>query len=75
MNDHNLTGKKEKVLADYIAQKGLQNPHLRDEIFAQLCNQTHENDNLASLERGWQLMAHVLSAFTPSSILYKYLLK
>ena len=55
MNDNNLSGKKEKVLADYIVQKGLSNPTLRDEILCQLCNQTWKNENLANNERGWQL--------------------
>ena len=75
MNDSHLSGKKEKALADYIVQKGLSNPDLRDEILCQLCNQTWKNDNAANNERGWQLLASCLSAFPPSARLYKYLLK
>ena len=75
MNDSNLCGKKEKALADYIAQKGLSNSALRDEILCQLCNQTWKNENEANNERGWQLLAHCLSSFPPGPTLYKYLLK
>jgi len=75
MNDNNLSGKREKVLADYIIQKGLSNESLRDEILCQLCNQTWKNENEANNERGWLLMAACLSCFSPSTLLYKYLLK
>ena len=75
MNDANLTGMREKVLADYIIQKGLSNQNLRDEIYCQLCNQTWLNKNDANAERGWLLMAHCLSSFPPSPVLAKYLLK
>ena len=75
MNDSNLSGKKEKALADYIIQKGLSNIALRDEILCQLCNQTWKNENVSNNERGWQLLANCLSSFPPSPTLYKYLLK
>ncbi|XP_026686841.1 unconventional myosin-XV-like [Diaphorina citri] len=75
MNDDSLTGKKEQVLGDYIAYKGLSNEKLRDEILCQLVNQTWRNDNTASCERGWLLMANCLSVFPPSAPLYKFLLK
>ena len=75
MNDNNLGGMREKVLADYIVNKGLQNEKLRDEIFCQLANQTWKNENDENRERGWLLMASCLSAFPPSKMLYKYLLK
>lgn len=75
MNDNTLSGMREKVLADYIVNKGIQNEKLRDEIFCQLANQTWKNDNEANCERGWLLMSHCLSAFAPTKLLYKYLLK
>ncbi|RWS29427.1 myosin XV-like protein, partial [Leptotrombidium deliense] len=75
MNDNNLSGQKERVLANYIVQKGLANEALRDEILCQLCNQTHKNDNDSNNERGWLLMASCLSCFHPSTLLFKYLLK
>ena len=75
MNDNSLSGMREKVMADYIAHKGIENEKLRDEIFCQLANQTWKNDNEANAERGWLFMAHCLSAFAPSKLLHKYLLK
>ncbi|GFR25205.1 unconventional myosin-XV [Trichonephila clavata] len=75
MNDNNLNGKKERILGDYIVQKGLLNETMRDEILCQLCNQTWKNDNEANNERAWILMANCLSCFSPSRHLYKYLLK
>ena len=75
MNDTSLSGLKEKILGDYIINKGIRNEKLRDEIFCQLANQTWKNDNEANCERGWLLMATCLSAFGPSRSLYKYLLK
>jgi myosin-15 len=75
MNDTSLSGLKEKILGDYIINKGIRNEKLRDEIFCQLANQTWKNDNEANCERGWLLMANCLSAFGPSRTLYKYLVK
>ena len=75
MNDTNLSGMREKIMADYIANKGIQNEKLRDEIYCQLANQTWKNENPANAERGWLLFAHCLSVFPPSRTLHKYLLK
>ena len=75
MSLFSLGGMREKILADYIANKGIQNEKLRDEILCQLANQTWKNDNEANCERGWLLMSHCLSAFAPTKLLYKYLLK
>ncbi|XP_076273553.1 unconventional myosin 10A isoform X2 [Rhynchophorus ferrugineus] len=71
-NDPQLTGPREKALADYMIYKGLNSRGLRDELLVQLCNQTWKNENS---ERVWQLMAHCLSSFQPSPPLSKYLLK
>jgi len=75
MNDTNLNGKKEIALGNYIVNKGIVNEKLRDEIYCQICNQTWKNDDEAAVARGWILMANCLSAFPPSSVLFKYLLK
>ena len=75
MNDATLTGKREKVLADYIIQRGLSHDMLRDEILVQLVNQTWRNKNDANAERGWLLMVCALSCFPPSNNLATYLLK
>ncbi|CAG9785914.1 unnamed protein product [Diatraea saccharalis] len=63
---------RQKVLADYIASRGLASRGLRDEILVQLCNQASGND---SSERVWQLMAHCLSVFQPGPPLHKYLVR
>lgn len=75
MNDNDLSGKKEKLLADYIVQKGIACVPLRDEIFCQLANQTWKNESPMAADRGWTLLVHCLSSFAPSPLLYKYLLK
>lgn len=75
MNDDSLSDRKEQVLGDYIAFKGLTNEKLRDEILCQLVNQTCRNDTPANNEKGWLLMANCLSVFPPSPALYKLLLK
>ncbi|XP_044008895.1 unconventional myosin-XV [Aphidius gifuensis] len=75
MNENNLSGKKEQALGDYIVNKGIINDKLRDEILCQLSNQTWKNENDHNKERGWLLLSNCLSAFQPSPILFKYLLK
>ncbi|XP_011310328.1 unconventional myosin-XV [Fopius arisanus] len=75
MNENNLSGKREHALGDYIVNKGIINEKLRDEILCQLANQTWKNDNDVNKERGWLLLANCLSAFQPSSTLFKYILK
>lgn len=71
-NDAQLSGPRERALADYIVHKGLNSRSLRDELLVQLVNQTWRNDNT---ERIWQMMSHCLSCFQPSPALHKYLLK
>lgn len=39
MGDPNLNGAQENLFGNYIIQKGLSNPDLRDEILAQVANQ------------------------------------
>ncbi|MBZ3882220.1 Unconventional myosin-XV [Sciurus carolinensis] len=67
--------KLEDILGNYIVQKGLMVPELRDEILAQLANQVWHNHNAHNAERGWLLLAACLSGFAPSSRLDKFLLK
>ncbi|KAG6448965.1 hypothetical protein O3G_MSEX005802 [Manduca sexta] len=61
---------RQKVLADYIASRGLSSRGLRDEILVQLCNQASAPD---ASDRVWQLMQHCLSAFQPTAPLYNFL--
>lgn len=67
-NDAQLSGPRERALADYIVHKGLNSRSLRDELFVQLVNQSWRNDNT---ERIWQMMSHCLSCFQPSPALNK----
>lgn len=39
MGDPNLNGAQENLFGNYIIQKGLSNPELRDEILVQVANQ------------------------------------
>ncbi|XP_008197063.1 unconventional myosin-XV [Tribolium castaneum] len=71
-NDGQLSGPRERALADFIVYKALNSRGLRDELLVQLCNQVWRNENS---DRIWQLMAHCLSCFQPSPPLSKYLLK
>ncbi|KAG7269450.1 hypothetical protein CRUP_032304 [Coryphaenoides rupestris] len=75
MGDPDLNGAQENMFGNFIIQRGLDNPRLRDEILAQVANQVWRNPNALNSERGWLLLAACLSAFMPSQRLAKYLLK
>ncbi|XP_069916157.1 unconventional myosin-XV [Oryctolagus cuniculus] len=75
MGDPQLRGAQEHLLGNYVVQKGLAAPALRDEILAQLANQVWRNPNAHNAERGWLLLALCLGGFAPSSRLDKSLLK
>ncbi|XP_041789609.1 unconventional myosin-XV-like [Chelmon rostratus] len=75
MGDPNLNGAQENLFGNYIIQRGLANPSLRDEILAQVANQVWRNPNILNSERGWLLLSSCLSTFLPSQRLAKYLLK
>ena len=75
MNDATLTEFREKIFLDFIINSALKHEYLRDELICQLCNQTWKNENQINVNRGWLLMINCLSVFSPSSNLFKYLLK
>ncbi|KAF7689784.1 hypothetical protein HF521_013137 [Silurus meridionalis] len=75
MGDPDLNGAQENLFGNYILQRGLATPPIRDEILAQVANQVWRNEHLRNAERGWMLMAACLSSFTPSDKMAKYLLK
>ncbi|KAM7010125.1 LOW QUALITY PROTEIN: unconventional myosin-XV [Tautogolabrus adspersus] len=75
MGDPNLNGAQENLFGNYIIQRGLANPNLRDEILAHVANQVWRNPNILNSERGWLLLSSCLSAFLPSQRLAKFLLK
>ncbi|NXA74698.1 MYO15 protein, partial [Thryothorus ludovicianus] len=75
MGDPGLGGSQETLFGNYIVQKGLSVPGLRDELLAQAANQVWRNTNVNNEERGWLLLATCLSAFPPTAAFDKYLLK
>ena len=74
IGDPAVSGPQEVAIGNYIIQKGIAYPELRDEIYSQLACQTCSSNDEGS-ERGWLLMALCLCVFLPSPVLYKYLLK
>ncbi|XP_075755876.1 unconventional myosin-XV [Pelodiscus sinensis] len=75
MGDPQLGGVQEDLFGNYIVQRGLTAPGLRDELLAQVANQVWRNTNVNNEERGWLLLAACLSGFAPSASLEKHLLK
>ncbi|KAJ8284077.1 hypothetical protein COCON_G00029270 [Conger conger] len=75
MGDPHLNGAQENMFGNYIIQKGLSSPGLRDEILSQIANQVCRNNNQVNAERGWLLISACLSAFAPSEKMDKCLLK
>ncbi|KAM9745591.1 unconventional myosin-XV isoform 1-T1 [Menidia menidia] len=75
MGDPHLNGAQENMFGNYIIQRGLSAPGLRDEILAQVVNQVWRNTNHANAERGWLLLLACVCSFAPSPKMDKYLLK
>ncbi|CAM5156263.1 unnamed protein product [Eretmochelys imbricata] len=75
IGDRNLQSWQEVLLGNYITSRGLGNPALRNEILSQVVSQVWKNPDTEQSQRGYTLMAALLSAFTPSPALEKPLLK
>ncbi|XP_061761188.1 unconventional myosin-XV [Nerophis ophidion] len=75
MGDPHLNGAQENMFGDYIIQRGLSSPGLRDEILAQVVNQVWRNVNGDNAERGWLLLLACVCCFAPSPLMDPYLLK
>uniref|UniRef100_H3C3C9 Myosin XVA n=1 Tax=Tetraodon nigroviridis TaxID=99883 RepID=H3C3C9_TETNG len=75
MGDPHLNGAQENMFGNYIIQRGLSSPGLRDEILAQVVNQVWRNVNSDNAERGWLLLLACVCSFAPSPRMDKYLLK
>uniref|UniRef100_A0A7N6C2Q6 Myosin XVAa n=1 Tax=Anabas testudineus TaxID=64144 RepID=A0A7N6C2Q6_ANATE len=75
MGDPHLNGAQENMFGNYIIQRGLISPGIRDEILAQVVNQVWRNINTDNAERGWLLLLACVCSFAPSPKMDKYLLK
>ncbi|NXT11223.1 MYO15 protein, partial [Prunella fulvescens] len=75
IGDQHLRGWQQVLLGNYIAGRGLSDAALRNEIFSQVVAQTWRNPDTEHSQRGWVLMATLLSCFGPSPALEKPLLK
>ncbi|NWV04644.1 MYO15 protein, partial [Ptilonorhynchus violaceus] len=75
IGDKSLHGWQEVLLGNYIARRGLNDAALRNEIFSQVVAQTWRNPDMEHGQRGWVLMATLLSCLGPSPALEKPLLK
>lgn len=75
MDDESISGPREFVIGNYLAQMGIFRPELREEMYCHVCNQTWGNHSDVSNEKGWLLLALFLCCFSPSARLYKHLLK
>uniref|UniRef100_UPI003AABF6A0 unconventional myosin-XV-like n=1 Tax=Centroberyx gerrardi TaxID=166262 RepID=UPI003AABF6A0 len=75
MGDPHLNGAQENLFGNYIIQRSLSSPGVRDEILAQVVNQVWRNVNPDNAERGWLLLLGCVCTFSPSHKMEKHLLK
>lgn len=75
LGDGTLSPWQEQALGLYLVRQGQRHLGLRDEIFSQLVAQLWHNPDEQQSQRGWALMAVLLSAFPPTLALQKPLLK
>lgn len=75
LGDGSLLPWQEQAMGQYLVRQGQRRPGLRDELFSQLVAQLWHNPDEQQSQRGWALMAILLSAFPPRPTLQKPLLK
>ncbi|KAK2831780.1 hypothetical protein Q7C36_016866 [Tachysurus vachellii] len=56
-----------------IVGYALRRPHIRDEIYCQICKQLTKNKNQRSCKQGWILLSICLGIFPPTELLIRYL--
>nr|XP_042139057.1 LOW QUALITY PROTEIN: myosin XVB [Peromyscus maniculatus bairdii] len=66
---------QEQTMGTFLIRKAQHRPGLRDELFSQLVAQLWQNPDEQQSQRGWALMAVLLSSFSPTPALQKPLLK
>ncbi|KAJ2114028.1 hypothetical protein IW146_003412 [Coemansia sp. RSA 922] len=57
----------------WLANRGIRNQILRDEVFCQLAKQVTGNPSPGAAERGWTLLGVLLYAFRPTQLLFPHL--
>ncbi|KAM5309126.1 myosin XVB [Glossophaga mutica] len=75
LGEESLLPWQEQAMGTYLVRQGQRRPPLRDELFSQLVAQLWRNPSEQQSQRGWALMAVLLSAFPPLPALQKPLLK
>ncbi|XP_050620092.1 myosin XVB isoform X2 [Macaca thibetana thibetana] len=75
LGDGSLESWQRQTMGTYLVRQGQCRPGLRNELFSQLVAQLWQNPDEQQSQRGWALMAVLLSAFPPLTVLQKPLLK
>lgn len=75
LGDGSLQPWQEQTIGTFLIRKAQHQPGLRDELFSQLVAQLWHNPDEQQSQRGWALMAVLLSSFPPTPALQKPLLK
>lgn len=75
LGEGSLQSWQEQTMGTYLVQRAQRRPGLRDELFSQLVAQLWHNPDEQQTQRGWALMAILLSSFPPTPALEKPLLK
>uniref|UniRef100_A0A8I5R009 Myosin XVB n=1 Tax=Papio anubis TaxID=9555 RepID=A0A8I5R009_PAPAN len=75
LGDGSLESWQRQTMGTYLVRQGQCQPGLRNELFSQLVAQLWQNPDEQQSQRGWALMAVLLSAFPPLPVLQKPLLK
>ncbi|MEE6527820.1 hypothetical protein FKM82_029487, partial [Ascaphus truei] len=75
VGDADMPSWQQRILGNYLAERCLHRPSLRDEVLCQVASLTVQNANEGQCQRAWLLLSALLCCFTPSPTLEKPLLK